>query len=143
MQQDLSAANPANVDQVSAVLWKALPGARLLRIPRNPEHRDILLAVIALEIRRRYPYTEIELNEHLRERLAGLNAEVDHATCRRYLVDCGFLKRDRAGTRYYLYYPKLAGTLSEEVMEQIETLIAEAMADRLRREQRRQIPRSN
>lgn len=140
MQQDLTAENPANVNQVSAVLWKALPGARLLRIPRNPEHRDILLAIIALDIRRRYPYTEIELNEHLRERLASFDAEVDHATCRRSLVDCGFLKRDRAGSRYYLYYPKLAATLSDEVVNQVDALVAKAKADRLRREQQRRRP---
>ena len=143
MQQKLTTAHHASVEQVSAVLWKALPGACLLKIPRNPEHRDIMLAIIALQIRRRYPYSEIELNEVLRDRLAGLNAEVDHATCRRYLVDCGFLKRDRAGTRYYLYYPKLAATLSDEVVDQVDTLIADAMADRLRREQRRQDPKSS
>ena len=142
MQQQPTQESQASVEQISAVLWKALPGARLLRIPRNPEHRDIVLAIIALTFHRRYPYTEIELNELLRKRLAAFNAEVDHATCRRYLVDCGFLKRDRAGTRYYLYYPKLAATLSETVVDQVDALIAEAMADRLKREQRRSNPNS-
>ena len=137
VKQAVASEQQASVEQVAAVLWKALPGARLLRIPKNPQHRDIVLAVISLNLRRRYPYTEVELNEALRERLADFDAEVDHATCRRYLVDCGFMKRDAAGTRYYLYYPKLADTLSDEVVQRIDTLIDEAKADRLRRENNR------
>ena len=38
------------------------------------------------------------------------------------LVDLGFVKRDRAGTRYFLNYPKLEATLSQEAMRSASEL---------------------
>lgn len=107
---------PASPAEVAAVLRKVLITGRLQRIPRNPRHRSVLLAVMCLQLRRRYPYSEPELNEYLKETLAGLPAVVDHVTFRRYLVDLGFLRRDRAGRRYLLYYPRVAATLDAEAI---------------------------
>jgi len=100
----------------------------MTRIPRNPEHRDIVLAIVCLGMRRRYAYSEVEFNDYLKEALVRLNAVVDHVTCRRYLVDTGFVKRDRAGTRYYLYYPKVRSTLAEDTVADIGELIEEALS---------------
>lgn len=125
---------PASVDLAWQALCKSLPEGRLHRMPRNPVQRDILLAVLATRLQRRYPYSEIELNESLKGALAGLDTEVDHVTCRRYLVDCGFLRRNRPGTRYFLVFPKLESVLSPEVR---------ASADRLLRQAREQRRRSN
>ena len=114
------------MEKVSGILRKALPEGRLHRIPRHPDHRDVVLAMLALGMRRRHPYSEIEINEFLIGALAEFRAVVDHVTCRRYMVDLGFVKRDRAGTRYFLNFPKVESTLSDVVMESTADLIASA-----------------
>ena len=73
-----------------------------------------MLATLCLSMQRRHPYTEWELSQILKSQLQSMHALVDHATCRRYLVDLGFFKRDRAGTRYLLNYPRIESVLSSE-----------------------------
>ena len=119
---------PASHAEIDETLRRSLPRGELARIPRHPERRDVLLALICLRLTRRYPYSEPELNASLREALAALNARVDHVTCRRYLVDLGFLRRDRAGQRYFLYFPKIRETLAEEIIESDQDFIGEALA---------------
>lgn len=109
-----TAAPPASAAEVAEVLRKVLITGRLQRIPKNPRHRSILLAALCLRLRRRHPYSEPELNDYLKDALAALPAVVDHVTCRRYLVDLGFLRRDRAGRRYLLDYGRVVRTLSPE-----------------------------
>lgn len=89
---------------------------RLQRMPKGSQDRRIVLALVGLGMRRRHPYTEAELNAYLKDLLCVRDAEVDHVTCRRYLVDTGFVRRDRAGARYLLNYPRILSTLSEEAM---------------------------
>ena len=122
----------ASVEVVSTILRKALPEARLHRIPRHPEHRDVVLAILCLGMRRRYPYSETEFNKLLITELAALSADVDHVTCRRYMVDLGFVKRDRAGIRYFLNYPKVESTLSDEAMASASELVEKALVNRKR-----------
>jgi hypothetical protein len=107
----------ASAETVSKILGRVLTQGGLSRIPRHPERRDIVLAVLCLGMQRRHPYTEIEFNDLLESGLAGLKARVDHVTCRRYMVDYGFVKRDRAGRRYILNYPRLESALTDEAME--------------------------
>ncbi|MBK79366.1 MAG: hypothetical protein CMQ43_00410 [Gammaproteobacteria bacterium] len=119
---------PASFVEIDETLRRSLPRGELARIPRHPERRDVLLALICLRLIRRYPYSEPELNATLRGALDDLNARVDHVTCRRYLVDLGFLRRDRAGQRYFLYFPKIRETLAEEVIESDQDFIGTALA---------------
>lgn len=121
-------ANRASAETVLRVLRKSLPEAGLKRIPRHPERRDVILAILCREMRRRYPYSETEFGDFLKDALAELNAGVDHVSCRRYMVDLGFVRRDRAGTRYLLNYPKLEATLAEEAIVSAKRLIDEALA---------------
>ena len=114
------------MDLVWQALCKSLPGGRLHRIPRNPQHRDVLLGVLACPLERRYPYSEVELNDVLRGRLAELDTDVDHVTLRRYLVDCGFLRRNRAGARYFLVFPKVEAVLSPESRACADSLLEHA-----------------
>ena len=86
-----------------------------------------MLAILCLNMRRRRSYTEREINEYLQDVLKTLKAMVDHVTCRRFLVDLGFLKRDRAGARYLLNYPKIERTLSVDVANAAEALLEEAL----------------
>ena len=122
----------ASAEAVASVLRKALPEAKLNRIPRHPERRDIVLAILCLGMQRRYPYSEIEFNEYLESALAELHASVDHVTCRRYMVDLGFVKRDRAGTRYFLNYAKVESTLSDDAMASANELVEKALAFHMR-----------
>jgi hypothetical protein len=112
----------------SGILRKACITGGLRRIPRHPEHRDLVLAVLCASMVRRCPYREIEINEYLKARLAAIRATVDHVTCRRYLVDLGFVKRDRAGLRYFLNYPKLAETLTPEALASADQLLGQALS---------------
>lgn len=112
---------------VAAVLRKVLPDAALERIPRHPDRRAVVLALLCADLQRRYPYSEVELNEVLQDALATFNASVDHVTCRRYLVDLGFVRRNRAGTRYLLNYPKLEAILSPEALTASHELLEEAL----------------
>ena len=111
------------------VFKKIFPEGRLNRIPKNPDHRDLILAVLSMPLVRRYPYSEPELNELLAEELTRMNARVDHVTARRYLVDLGFLKRDAAGTRYYLNYLKQQEILPEKLGELAQSLVLEAITN--------------
>ena len=119
--------HPASVETVEVVLNKVLSTGKLGRIPRNPMHRDVVLAMLCRHMQRRHPYAERELNDFLKRALAGLRADVDHVTCRRYLVDLGFVRRDRAGRRYLLNYPRLESTLSPGAMEAAESLVQAAL----------------
>lgn len=121
---------PASAAEVATALQRVLASGRLLRIPRNPRHRDIVLAIVSRALRRRHPYTEPALNECLTAALDALHATVDHVTCRRSLVDHGFVKRDRAGTRYFLNYPKYEATLAADAMQAIEALIGSSLRGR-------------
>lgn len=116
-----------SVAEATDVLARCLPGARLVRIPRHPQHRDLVLAILCGSLQRRYPYTEPELNQALGAGLAAMDAAVDHVTARRYMVDCGFVKRDRAGQRYLLNFGRLDETVSAEVAEAAADIVAAAL----------------
>jgi hypothetical protein len=130
-------AGQATPEIVARALGKVLVTGCLVRIPKHPQHRDIVLAVLCSHLRRRHPYTELEINACLREGLDAMQARVDHVTCRRYLVDLGFLKRNRAGTRYLLNYPRLEATLSAEAASRLPALLQKALAGRRRSPSRR------
>ncbi|HEY5647806.1 MAG TPA: DUF2087 domain-containing protein [Pseudomonadales bacterium] len=127
----------ASVETVAQAIRKTMASGRLHRIPRHPAHRDILLAIVCLDLRRRYPYTELEMNEFLVPALAKMRARVDHVTCRRYLVDLGFVRRDRAGLRYLVNFPKIESVLSGEAMARGWDLVDQAVADGARRNEPR------
>jgi hypothetical protein len=121
---------PASVAKVAEALTRVFASGRLTRVPRNPEHRDIVLGLLCRNLRRRIAYTEAEINAHLAGELASMKAEVDHVTCRRFLVDLGFLKRDRAGARYFLNTPRLEGALTPEALRDAGALLHGALGQR-------------
>lgn len=123
----MTADGPPSMESVADLLARLLISGRLNRIPRHPDQREVVLGVLAAGLRRRHPYSETEINEHLGRALAAMNARVDHVTCRRYLVDFGFLKRDRAGSRYLLNFPRLERTLSKETRSRAGALVEDAM----------------
>lgn len=123
----------APLESVIRILRKVLVSGRLNRIPRHPEHREIVLAILCLDMQRRHPYAEAEINETLKRALAELHTQVDHVTCRRFMVDFGFLKRDRAGNRYFLNYPKLESVLADDVLLSDGDIFAGVLAESRKR----------
>ena len=69
-QSAVGAGGRASPAAVTNALRKILASGALRRVPRYPEHRDVLLAILCLDLRRRYPYSEFEMNEHLAAALA-------------------------------------------------------------------------
>ncbi len=123
-------------NEVERLLRRLLHAGRLRGFPRNPVHRDTVLAVAASGLIRRHAYTEPKINEYLIEWLASVHALVDHVTLRRRLVDCGFLKRTTNGSRYLLNYPRVAGILGDPTLEvdagaMLEDILAEREARKL------------
>lgn len=124
------------------MLLRLLPGGELLRIPKHPRQRDILLALLADGLERRRPYAEAELNDWLQERLGTLNARVDHVTARRYLIDCDYVKRDRAGQRYFVNYPRLEQAVTAAALAERSRLVSDAIAWHHARERQRDLRRA-
>lgn len=121
----MEAADPAGLE---AALARVLKSGRLTRIPKHPGDRALVMAMICVGLRRRYPYSERELNDYLRAELEHWLTSVDHVSLRRYLIDLGFVKRDRAGARYFVNFPKLEETLSAEAREVAAALLQAALA---------------
>lgn len=114
---------PASAEAALGVLDHVIRRPGLRRLPRKSRPRDILLAALCLNLQRRHPYAEPDVNAHLQTVLRQLGAEIDHVTCRRYLVELGFLRRDRAGARYFVDPNRMTGTLSGEAMDAIHAFL--------------------
>ncbi len=85
-----------------------------------PSHRrdlDVLLAVAANTLTRRYAYAEPEINASLIAWLESIGAGLDHVTVRRRMVDLGFLKRTVNGSRYFLNYGRVAEVLGDPAVD--------------------------
>jgi len=128
----VTATFPASKSGAEVSLARTLRGGGLRRVPKRHDDRLVLLATAAKVLERRYPYNELEINDELARWLHGVRAEVDHVTLRRFLVDFGFLKRDPAGKRYFLNYPKLLEILDADAL----ALDAKALVDVVVRKER-------
>ena len=93
------------------LLRNLLQTGALQSLPANPHVRDTVLAVAAGGLVRQRPYAEREVNDVLTAWLASVRAAIDHVTLRRRMVDLGFLKRTRDGSRYYLNLGRVVATL--------------------------------
>ena len=93
------------------LLRNLLQTGALQSLPANPHVRDTVLAVAAGGLVRQRPYAEREVNDVLSAWLASVRAAIDHVTLRRRMVDLGFLKRTRDGSRYYLNLGRVVATL--------------------------------
>lgn len=119
-----------NRERIETSLRRLLGTGRFESFPKHPDHLDSILAVAAGRLHRRRPYAEWEINEALGEWLLSVRSPVDHVTLRRRMVDLGFLKRTRDGSRYFLNYGRLAGVLGDPAAE----IDAGAIVDDLVRE---------
>ena len=123
-----SAGPPASAAEVVRALENVLRAGGLSRIPKKARAREILLAAVCVRMQRRRAYTEGQINETLESLLTIMKARVDHVTCRRALVDHGFIRRDRSGANYLLNTPRLELALSSDGMEAAGRFL-ESLAD--------------
>jgi len=78
------------------VLREYTSNGRLTQIPSRQKKQLVILRWLATKFQSDVTYTEKEINAILRQH------HDDHATLRRDLVDFGFLRRERAGSKYWL-----------------------------------------
>ncbi len=122
VRREAADTTPATMDEVRACLASlARQGAS--RLPKKARTRSILLATMALLMERYRAYSEVDLNDLLRAWLSKSGLSVDHVTCRRYLVEHGFVRRDRAGQRYIADYARIEVFLSGDVLPFARDLI--------------------
>ena len=112
----MSESEPTPQD-TETLLRNLLQTGALQSLPSNPLILDTLLAVATGGFVRQRPYAEREVNDLLSAWLASVRARIDHVTLRRRMVDLGFLKRTRDGSRYYLNVGRVAGILGSGVVE--------------------------
>ena len=113
-----------------ALLRNLLRTGALQKLPTHPQVLDTVLAVATGSLARQRPYAEREINDVLSAWLESVRAKVDHVTLRRCMVDLGFLKRTRDGSRYYLNFGRVTGTLGDDAV----AIDAGAMVDKIVRE---------
>ena len=100
-----------------AVLRNLLRAGAFQALPTHPHVLDTLLAVATGGLARQRPYAEWEVNESLSAWLESVRTKVDHVTLRRRMVDLGFLKRTKDGSRYYLNFGRVNGVLGDGAVE--------------------------
>lgn len=83
-------------DEDKKVLKAYTFAGRLKQIPTKDPKLMVVLNWLALAFERDVTYTEAQVNEIIAK------VHADFATLRRNLVDYGFLRRERAGTKYWL-----------------------------------------
>ena len=98
---------------IETLLRNLLQTGALQSLPTPPHVLDTLLAVATGGLVRQRPYAEREVNDVLSAWLESVRATIDHVTLRRRMVDLGFLKRTRDGSRYYLNFGRVAAILGD------------------------------
>ena len=107
-------------------------------MPRKQRDRHILLKSMALLLGHGREYSEPALNDVLQAwvQAAGPRVLIDHVSLRRYLVEEGYVERDRAGHLYRVCAADSKESLFDAGLEGIDPFraVSEAIAER---EQRR------
>jgi len=94
----------------------------VLKLPRKPRDRHILLKSIALILDKNREYTQPEINAAIGSWLsyAVCETNIDHVWLRRQLVDAGYISRDRSGKSYRLSSDYTDMITFEPSIEQID-----------------------
>ena len=104
-------------DTVETALRRILRSGSLEAFPTHPKDLDAVLAVAAVTLMRRRPYSEQEINAALVEWLESVHGWMDHVTLRRRMVDLDFLKRTVNGSRYFMNYGRVVKVLGDPALE--------------------------
>ena len=104
-------------DTVETALRRILRSGSLEAFPTHPKDLDAVLAVAAVTLMRRRPYSEQEINAALVDWLESVRGWMDHVTLRRRMVDLDFLKRTVNGSRYFMNYGRVVEVLGDPALE--------------------------
>ena len=104
-------------DAVETALRRILRSGSLEAFPTHPKDLDAVLAVAAVTLMRRRPYSEQEINAALTDWLESVHGWMDHVTLRRRMVDLDFLKRTVNGSRYFMNYGRVVEVLGDPALE--------------------------
>ncbi|MDJ0869824.1 MAG: DUF2087 domain-containing protein [Myxococcota bacterium] len=112
------------------------------RFPRRTRDRQILMKSIVMLLESSRTYSELEINERLRDwcRDVAPAIDTDHVTLRRLLVDHGQLERSADGRAYRVGFPPGAVAFDLEVDDVDVRATIAAYLDHVRRRPRRQPP---
>lgn len=95
LESDYAWLNKLDVDDfVKKTLHDCTVNQRLIHIPRKQAKLIVVLEWLVTFFKRDHIYTEREVNEILKQR------NEDYAGLRRDLVDMGYLRRDKSGSKY-------------------------------------------
>ena len=83
-------------DEILKAYFREGPGGPLARFPKKEKKKIAILAHIAKNFVVEKKYSEKEVNEILKKIYA------DHVTIRRYLIEYGYMDRNRDGSQYWL-----------------------------------------
>lgn len=118
-------------EELVAWLHRQFRGGPLRRLPRNPADADVLLALALTGLDADAAHEESAVNMHLFTWCSGIAAEdgLDHVTLRRWLVDCGFLRRSSDGVIYRVVRERIDALLApdaqsvdaRQILEAVET----------------------
>lgn len=106
--------------------------------PRQPEQRAAFLGALAIHLLADDRYSEAGVNEAITGwlRSSGAATLLDHSTLRRYLVDAGYLRRDRAGLHYCVDREALGRDFEQPVLLlDAREIVRQARAERAARKQ--------
>jgi hypothetical protein len=109
-------------------------------LPRKQRDRHIFLKSVALHLGHGREYTESSINTALESWLeaVGEGVRIDHVSLRRYLVDEGYVVRDRAGSTYRVLPSSVWSDLFEPAVDAVDVVraIHAAAAERTERRKR-------
>lgn len=121
-------------DAVETALRRILRSGSLEAFPTHPKDLDAVLAVAAVTLMRRRPYSEQEINAALTDWLESVHGWMDHVTLRRRMVDLDFLKRTVNGSRYFMNYGRVVEVLGDPALElDAGAIVREVMRERKER----------
>ncbi len=121
-------------DTVETALRRILRSGSLEAFPTHPKDLDAVLAVAAVTLMRRRPYSEQEINAALTDWLESVHGWMDHVTLRRRMVDLDFLKRTVNGSRYFMNYGRVVEVLGDPALElDAGAIVQEVMRERKER----------
>lgn len=124
---------PAVIDRDKAenVLRRLFGPGRLRRLPKKADDTQLILALAISDLDPTTLHAEHDINVHLSAWLDGIaSRSLDYVTLRRYLVDYGFLIRERSGAWYRL----MESRVSETVDVEARTIKVHEIFDDVRRE---------
>lgn len=128
--------NPApsqlTAEQFGKRLVQLCIGSGMSGLPRRYRDQQLLLKSVVLTLNRRLPYTEKQIDLALEDWLTDIapSIYIDRTNLRRWLVDEGYLERERDGSHYWVGSAAEGDELFDDEIDELDVyqLIREGKA---------------